>query len=74
MLCECGCDCRYDIMLECWNTEPYQRPTFVDLVNRVELILNPVKKTRAGEPSYVNLDRAPSKDYLEPSISMGTLN
>ena len=58
-------------MLECWNAEPILRPTFVDLVNRIELILNPPRKqkTGPGESAYVNLERAPSRDYLEPAAS-----
>lgn len=64
-------------MMDCWNAEPVMRPTFTDLVNRIELILNPPKKdNRAStkEPQYFNVDK-PNQDYLEPVGSpTGTLS
>ncbi len=51
---------RYAIMKECWCQDPADRPAFVDLVNRLELIINPTKKTTPStsyseEPLYVNI-------------------
>lgn len=43
------------MMGECWNEVPERRPTFTDLVNRLELLLNPPKKRGAEEePLYIN--------------------
>jgi hypothetical protein len=64
--------CRYEIMTDCWNGEPVLRPTFTDLVNRIELVLNPPKKGAAAakEPQYLNIDKpAANQDYLEPIIA-----
>ena len=59
----------YKIMCECWHAKPEQRPTFIDLVNQLELLLNPPSKRRFpldnSEPMYMNI-RLESSDYLEP--------
>ena len=62
--------CRYAIMLDCWLEVPERRPTFTDLVNRLELLLNPPKKNRSSketedEPTYINVTD-PGHDYLHP--------
>ena len=62
-------------MTDCWHAEPEIRPSFTDLVNRIELMLNPPPKTPArtstqqpeeGEQIYMNLSRQDSHDYLHP--------
>ena len=56
-------------MCECWHAKPEKRPSFIDLVNQLELLLNPPSKRRfpldGGEPMYMNI-RLESSDYLEP--------
>jgi len=59
----------YKIMCECWHARPEKRPSFIDLVNQLELLLNPPSKKRfpldGGEPMNMNI-RLESSDYLEP--------
>lgn len=44
----CLCVCRYGLMLECWQQNPFLRPSFADLVpsldNMLELTVNEVFK------------------------------
>ena len=63
---------RYKIMLDCWHTDPEIRPSFIDLVNRIELLLNPpkrrvVEEQQQAEPMYVNIAKSNSTEYLRPS-------
>jgi hypothetical protein len=67
--------CSYQIMLDCWNAQPILRPSFTDLVNRIELMLNPTARPKppstaaaAEEPEqiYMNLSRTDAQDYLHP--------
>ena len=60
-------------MTDCWNEVPERRPTFTDLVNRLELLLNPPKPSHQGnteqpeeEPTYINVADAETRDYLNP--------
>lgn len=58
-------------MLECWHADPDIRPTFTDLVNRIELLLNPPRRkvhedTSGDEPMYVNIRKTHSTEYLKP--------
>ena len=59
-------------MTDCWLDVPERRPTFTDLVNRLEVLLNPPKRHQAGtevvddEPTYMNTSDPKSKDYLQP--------
>ena len=55
-------------MKDCWNTYPSNRPTFADLVNRLELLLNPPKKrqSHSQEPMYVNFSEFDNAEYLNP--------
>jgi len=59
-------------MSDCWNEVPERRPTFTDLVNRLELLLNPPKKRQSGnteqeeEPTYINVADTEARDYLNP--------
>ena len=59
---------RYKIMMDCWDEVPERRPTFADLVNRLELLLNPPKKrnTSQEESDYQNVDDLRKDDYLNP--------
>jgi len=62
----------YAIMSDCWHEVPERRPTFTDLVNRLELLLNPPKKRQSGntepeeEPTYINVADTEARDYLNP--------
>lgn len=59
---------RYSIMLDCWQALPEARPTFTDLVNRIELLLNP-QQSRASsdsEPNYLNVVETSGQEYLKP--------
>ena len=62
----------YQIMLDCWNAQPILRPSFTDLVNRIELMLNPTarspKPKAEDEPEqiYMNLSSTDTQDYLHP--------
>lgn len=61
---------RYDIMMDCWQALPEARPTFTDLVNRIELLLTPSQKRASGdgetnEPNYLNVEIS-NQDYLKP--------
>ena len=63
-------------MTDCWNASPELRPTFNDLVNRLEHLLSPPRGagaqggqdgassspggTRSGEPTYINVADAPA--------------
>jgi len=64
--------CSYAIMSDCWHDVPEQRPTFTDLVNRLELLLNPPKKRQSSvpetddEPTYINVADTEARDYLHP--------
>ena len=60
-------------MSDCWLEVPERRPTFTDLVNRLELLLNPPqKKHHSGtaeeeeEPTYINVADTEARDYLNP--------
>lgn len=59
-------------MTDCWLEVPERRPTFTDLVNRLELLLNPPKKNRSvvketeEEPTYINVADTEGHDYLHP--------
>lgn len=55
-------------MTDCWNRYPENRPTFADLVNRLELLLNPPKKRQSNsqEPMYVNFNEFDHAEYLNP--------
>jgi len=59
-------------MTDCWHNVPETRPTFTDLVNRLELLLNPPKKNRSvvreveDEPTYINVADTEGHDYLHP--------
>ena len=58
-------------MLSCWHADPDMRPEFVDLVNRLGLLLNPPKRRAvseedSGEPMYVNIRKTNSTEYLKP--------
>jgi len=65
--------CSYAIMTDCWHEVPERRPTFTDLVNRLELLLNPPKKHQSGapeteeEPTYINVADSEARDYLNPT-------
>ena len=66
----------YKIMLDCWHADPDIRPSFIDLVNRIELLLNPPKKRvsepeQSNEPMYVNIRKTNSTEYLRPSETPG---
>ena len=66
----------YKIMLDCWHADPDIRPSFIDLVNRIELLLNPPKKRVSNEheqtePMYVNIHKSNSTEYLRPSETPG---
>ena len=62
------------IMYRCWMRNPDERPTFADLVNRLELIINPPRPTHGGdtdapleqEPIYMNVTSSDSADPLNP--------
>lgn len=52
---------RYRIMADCWQMVAERRPTFPDLVNRLEVLLNPPRRRRPTvdsaadeEPLYAN--------------------
>ncbi|ESO07516.1 hypothetical protein HELRODRAFT_110475 [Helobdella robusta] len=58
----------YAMMNDCWLEIPERRPTFTDLVNRLEVLLNPPKRRRVSqkeddEPLYIN-----ARDNLSPSL------
>lgn len=62
---------RYSIMTDCWQALPEARPTFTDLVNRIELLLAPSQKRDSGdgetnEPNYLNVVAISNQDYLKP--------
>ena len=55
-------------MMSCWDEKPMARPSFGDLVNSLELILNPTQVQASGsnemeEPLYMNIHS--SMEYLE---------
>ncbi len=53
-------------MYSCWNRNPTLRPTFADLVNRLELIINPAPQQEDEEPIYMNVTSSDSTEYLSP--------
>ena len=64
----------YKIMLDCWHADPDIRPSFIDLVNRIELLLNPPRKRESEEPfepMYMNIRNTTSTEYLRPSETPG---
>ena len=59
-------------MMDCWTEVPEHRPTFTDLVNRLELLLTPPQEGGSGgggsrptsrEPTYLNVHES---QYLKP--------
>ena len=54
-------------MMSCWDVNTKTRPSFGDLVNSLELVLNPPTMNTEEEPLYMNLDKSASCEYLEPS-------
>lgn len=55
-------------MQACWQENPKKRPTFIDLVNTMELMLNPPPKRPTPEedgeePMYMNVTRPESGEY-----------
>ena len=68
------CVLSYKIMLDCWHEIPERCPSFADLVNRLEMLLNPSKKNEpsipeappANEPMYMNISKTDSVEYLNP--------
>ena len=64
-------------MLDCWNENPHRRPTFTDLVNTIELMLNPQQheepeEEEEEEPMYMNITRPESREYLNPATAPST--
>lgn len=61
-------------MTDCWQESPERRPTFTDLVNRIELLLNPPRHNPSSDKnagSYVNIpSHDPIQDYLKPISSL----
>ena len=58
-------------MLDCWNAQPILRPSFTDLVNRIELMLNPTARAAKPAPDepeqiYMNMSSTDAQDYLHP--------
>ena len=69
-------------MCSCWDIYPERRPTFTDLVNRLEMLLNPPAAAPPppqanDEHTYINLAKAggggggggggdQTSDYLSP--------
>ena len=63
-------------MMDCWEAIPERRPSFTDLVNRLEVLLSPPKRqsglsTPDGEPTYINVTDQESQGYLKPSTITG---
>ena len=59
-------------MYGCWLKNPGERPTFADLVNKLELIINPPPRPRdeeEEEPIYMNVTSSDSAEYLSPVTS-----
>ena len=64
--------CRYQVMYSCWVKNPDERPTFADLVNKLELIINPpprLSEEEEEEPIYMNVTSSDSAEYLSPVAS-----
>ena len=65
-------DSRYQVMYRCWLKNPDERPTFADLVNKLELIINPpphLSDEEEEEPVYMNVTSSDSAEYLSPVTS-----
>ena len=64
-------------MTDCWQELPERRPTFTDLVNRIEVLLNPPRTKNTDkhsdntkEPTYINVkDEEYIQDYLKPKVA-----
>jgi len=62
-------------MTDCWQKIAERRPTFPDLVNRLEILLNPPRKRQPNglsseeEPLYVNTTDPSSPSYLRPAAA-----
>nr|CAD7405556.1 unnamed protein product [Timema poppensis] len=59
---ECPNNCStelYSLMLSCWNAKPKERPTFVELYNKLDLLLE-----EAIPQEYLNLDPLKVAAYL----------
>ena len=54
---------RYDIMLMCWNEEPWKRPTFTELRSRFDAML-----LADGKEEYIDLRIDHSKLYYQQII------
>ncbi|XP_069139743.1 LOW QUALITY PROTEIN: uncharacterized protein [Argopecten irradians] len=55
----------YQIMLSCWHPRPYSRPSFVDLRQQLEAMLEVTK-------AYINLSVSVSDDYYHSSDSFSS--
>jgi hypothetical protein len=63
---------RYDIMSKCWNTDSQQRPTFAQLVQWINEIINSVRPgSRISTALYQNVhgkaNPSQSSDKSQPS-------
>ena len=59
-------------MYRCWLKNSDERPTFADLVNKLELIINPpprLSDEEEEEPIYMNVTSSDSAEYLSPVTS-----
>lgn len=59
-------------MADCWQKVAERRPSFPDLVNRLEVLLNPPRKryptssAADEEPLYVNVAEPASPGHFRP--------
>ena len=48
---------RYDLLMRCWNEEPYIRPTFTDLVEELDTMLSKMTNEVQLNNYYSNFNR-----------------
>lgn len=65
-----GCsDKLYELMRDCWNQSPYTRPTFTELVDRLDYHLLDASEEEYLDLSIPVLDTPPSSSESESSLS-----
>ena len=70
-------NCRYELMLQCWDKDPDKRPRFIDIIRRLNEILHTDEindaHNQSADSDYYNLsigvEATPEVDYYSGGSS-----